>query len=298
MAQPTPTAPLPPIGYFSQAGHGNSVNEDRLAVPHDVDLELRQRYGLLYLLADGMGGHLSGEVASTLAVNTVMDSYYRQVGEQRGAALLAAVQAANAAIHARGQTPDTRGMGSTLVAALLLDTQLLVAHVGDSRAYLVRQGTAQALTRDHSWLGEVLADVDLDPEALKAHPYRHVLTRALGIEPSVEADLDTVALASGDLIVLTSDGVTDVCEAEDIAGAVTGVSPQAGAEALGALAQTRGSPDDLSVLVIAPGYDTGNAASADQPRSVMDRLRDALGAGLALMTLTQAVGISLKRGAS
>ncbi len=182
---------------------------------HDSDLG-RQRQGNednyfvrapLFVVADGMGGAQAGEVASELAVK----QFERGLpdGRPTGEALAELIRQANAEIHRQsGDDPDLAGMGTTVTAAYLDGDNVVVAHVGDSRAYLLRDGDLIRLTRDHSLVGELVARGKLTEEQAETHPQRSVITRALGAYPDVEVDTDVYPARAGDLFLLCSDGLT------------------------------------------------------------------------------------------
>jgi len=234
----------------SQAGLQREVNEDHLATPEGVDAELLARRGHLYVVADGMGGHAAGEQASALAVRTVMEAYYGHPSPDPAQALTEAIRQANAALHRQAQHPETAGMGSTVVAALILGRDLYVAHVGDSRAYLIRGRTIRQITRDHSWVAEQVGAGLLSEEEARRHPQRNVVTRALGSGPEVEIDLSREKLRPGDAVLLCSDGLTDGVRDEEIRQVVAGHDPPEAATQLVELASQRGGSDDVTALVI------------------------------------------------
>jgi PPM family protein phosphatase len=182
---------------------------------HDSDLG-RQRQGNednyyvrapLFVVADGMGGAQAGEVASELAVRR----FEAGLPQARTPAdsLVGAIKDANAQIHEEARTdPDRAGMGTTVTAAYLDDDTVVIAHVGDSRAYLFREGDLIRLTRDHSLVGELVARGKLTEEQAESHPQRSVITRALGANPSVDVDIERLQARAGDLFLLCSDGLT------------------------------------------------------------------------------------------
>ena len=184
---------------------------------HDSDLG-RQRRGNedsfyvrspLFVVADGMGGAQAGEVASELAVR----EFERGVpdGQDPGAALVALIQEANARIHEQARSDSQHaGMGTTTTAAYLSGETVVVAHVGDSRCYLLRDGDLIRLTRDHSLVGELVARGKLTEEQAESHPQRSVITRALGPEASVEVDVEAFPARDGDVFLLCSDGLTSM----------------------------------------------------------------------------------------
>ncbi len=234
----------------SQAGLQRAVNEDHLATPEGMDSELLARRGHLYLVADGMGGHAAGEQASALAVSTVMEAYYGHPSLDPAQALTEAIRQANAAVYRQAQHPETAGMGSTVVAALVRGRDLYIAHVGDSRAYLIRGQTIRQITQDHSWVAEQVKAGLLSEEEARRHPQRNVVTRSLGSGPEVEVDLSCERLRPGDAVLLCSDGLTNEVGDEEIRQIVAGNDPQEAANQLVELAQQRGGSDDVTALVI------------------------------------------------
>jgi serine/threonine protein phosphatase PrpC len=162
----------------------------------------------LFAVADGMGGAQAGEIASRLAAGAV---------KERGAGVEDLIQEANRRVHARAlEDPDTSGMGTTLTVASLDDSVLSIGHVGDSRAYLVREGQLEQLTEDHSLVGELMRSGKLSREEAEVHPQRSMMTRAVGTDPDVDVDVFAVEPRPGDLFLLCSDGLTTMVEDEEI----------------------------------------------------------------------------------
>lgn len=235
------------IGQATHVGRRRARNEDSLAV---AEQPRRPDRGVLCAVADGMGGHAAGHVASRLAVETVVQSYFEAGGEAR-TALAAAVQQANLAVwREAGADPARQGMGTTLVCAALLGRRALLANVGDSRAYLVAGPVVRQLTRDHTWVADQVAQGRLSAEAAERHPYRNVLTRSLGELQEVEVDLFELELEPGAALLLCSDGLTRHVEPEAIRAVVVAEPPQRAAERLVALANERGGTDNVSVIVV------------------------------------------------
>ena len=189
---------------------------------HDSDLG-RQRQGNednlfvrapLFVVADGMGGAQAGEVASEMAVGAFEGGLPDGDPRER---LVQVIQEANARIHERSRTDSQRaGMGTTITAAYVADDAVVVAHVGDSRCYLLRGGDLVRLTRDHSLVGELVARGKLTEEQAEAHPQRSVITRALGPEPTVQVDLDVYPARPGDLFLVCSDGLTSMVPESEV----------------------------------------------------------------------------------
>jgi protein phosphatase len=229
----------------TNVGRRRRINEDRYAVAPELGL---------FLVADGMGGHTAGQVASELAAQAAL----RAVGMLQDAPLSPAeklrfaVSSANRAIFdAARARPELAGMGTTLVALLADDGRVALAHVGDSRAYLVRGGRIRQLTDDHSVVGELVRRREISADAAREHPHRHVLTRALGVRPGVEPDLAELSPEPGDLFALCSDGLTAHVRDEEIAEhAGPGVVPEKAVDALIDLANARGGEDNITVVLL------------------------------------------------
>lgn len=228
----------------SHTGLVRSLNEDSTAS--------REGSPWLLLVADGMGGHSAGEVASSIARQTVEEAL--SCAECSIAALNAAVEKANAAVYERSRlAPDCRGMGTTLVLACGKEGEAIVANVGDSRAYHFSQkeGTLRQITRDHSLVQELLSAGRLTPKEALSYPYRNVITRAVGTAPSVTADIFEVELSDGDAILLCSDGLTNEVPDDAILEALKNCQsdPEAACEALIQRALTGGGRDNISVAI-------------------------------------------------
>jgi protein phosphatase len=199
-------------------------------------------------VADGLGGHAGGELASRLATELVAASFTGGSLDE----LTTAVRAANFAVWERGSsTAESEGMGTTLVAAGLVDGDTLaVVHVGDSRAYLLRDGSLLRLTEDHTVAAQMVRDGELTEAEAAGHPHRSILTRALGVSPDVPLDAASRAVAAGDRLVLCSDGLFNHVPDDELASlAGAGTSPQAAVDALLELGLARGGEDNLSVVV-------------------------------------------------
>lgn len=208
--------------------------------------------GSAYLLAvaDGMGGAAGGQVASSQTVRSLDESIARWSGDPSNG-LREAYLGANTRVRSVAEErPELTGMATTLVTVFVASGRAWVANVGDSRAYLIRDGQVQRLTEDHSWVGEqVRAGVMTDEEAA-AHPRRNIITRSVGSDARVEPDvLPPLALQDGDVLVLCSDGLYGVVNDAEIAAIATSRHPQSAADELVALANSRGGPDNISVIV-------------------------------------------------
>ncbi|MEX2587730.1 MAG: Stp1/IreP family PP2C-type Ser/Thr phosphatase [Actinomycetota bacterium] len=200
----------------------------------------------LFAVADGMGGHSAGDVASALAIETVSE----RIGGSES--LSDAVRAANQEIFRRAsQEPELSGMGTTLTAMVAGDTSAQIAHVGDSRAYLLRNGELTRLTQDHTVVGRLVQQGRIRPEDADRHPQRSYLDRALGVDSDVEVDVYMLDFEPGDRVMLCSDGLFGMVEDDLIASVLTEQSdPQKAAEQLCAAAVKAGGNDNVTTVVV------------------------------------------------
>ena len=243
-----------------QRGH----NEDYVDVFSPPDPAQRRQKGHLFIVADGMGGHQAGEVASKAAVQTISHEYYADPDPNVASALVRSVQKANAAIHQQAQeTLAQIGMGTTVVAAVARGSELVLANVGDSRAYLLRNGTLKQVTRDHSFVEEQIRAGILSREEARNHPQRNVVTRALGAKPEVEVDTYGGTLAPGDTLLLCSDGLSEPVHDQDMARILSQYPPPEAVSRLIALANERGGGDNISALVVRAMPAQGAAAAKE-----------------------------------
>ena len=209
----------------------------------------------LYAVADGMGGHAAGEVASELAVDILAE---HALSIRDGDTLINTVRIINRSIIEATRTGMGRsGMGTTLTAAILDGTRLLVAQVGDSRAYLLHNNKLQQLTRDHSYVGELLAGGHITADEAIAHPKRSVITRALGSDPKTEADIYELEATVGDRLLLCTDGLYGMVSLAEITSILDAVDdPQDACDKLVAAACDAGGLDNISVIVVDINNDT------------------------------------------
>jgi protein phosphatase len=210
----------------------------------------------LFAVADGMGGHRGGEVASRMALETIESLFRRGRG-----ALAEQVQEANRAVYERSSTDrSVAGMGTTLTAAVVEDERARLAHVGDSRAYLFRDGELRMLTEDHTLVHRMVQQGEITEAEAERHPQRSVVTRALGVEGSVPVDEVIVDLRPGDRLLICSDGLTSMVGDDTIAGVLSRENdPQAAAETLVRAANDAGGVDNTTVIVLA--FDDGEPAT-------------------------------------
>jgi protein phosphatase len=264
---------------MTDKGMQRPANEDSLALPPpDLDAAQLARKGRLYIVADGIGGQKAGKMASELAVLHTTQHYYRDQSRDVAQSLVTAIQAASAEVYRLAQEPAYENMGTTIVAAVLREGELTVAHVGDSRAYLVRNGSIEALTQDHTWVAERLRDGTLTLEQARNHEQRHVLTRSLGREPSAAVDVRQVTLCPGDQILLCSDGLWEMVDPGEIAAMVQGLPPREAVRQLVDLANRRGGPDNVTAVAVKPtvrlspflpAWRSGRAAGPGRVRNLL-----------------------------
>lgn len=210
----------------------------------------------LFFVADGMGGHAGGELASRLAVELVSKEISGAHAPDDPAgrpldSLVHAVEMACAVIfHVSREYPQLEGMGTTFTGVLIEDDRLHMAHVGDSRAYLYRHGEVVQLSQDHSLVQELIRAGQMTPEEAKVSRYRHVITRSVGFEPEVEVDAMSIPLREGDLVMLCSDGLVNLVEDPAEIGSILGSTPFAQLPArLIDLANERGGDDNITVVL-------------------------------------------------
>ena len=233
----------------SDVGQQRERNEDSFG---RLDAASHANHVSLYVVADGMGGHVAGEVASQVAVQTIL-SVFDEPAESDDLAerIQAAIVRANAEVYTLGST-DLRltGMGTTVVAAAVSDSGLTLANVGDSRAYLLRDGELRQLTRDHSWVAKAVENGMLTPAQARHHPDRNVIYRSLGAEPDVRVDTFVYDLRSGDRVLLCSDGLTDVVDDDLLAKLAGEPEAETAVQQLIDAANDAGGPDNITVTLI------------------------------------------------
>lgn len=265
--------PLPSLPFYyagrTDVGRHRDHNEDAYGLPNQLGISPAQMagQGMLLVVADGMGGRAAGEEASALAVHTLFARFYADPQPDRRAALSAALAAANTAVKSAGEDDLSKaGMGSTVAALVIAGDKYLVAHAGDSRIYRLRAGKLEPLTIDHTWVAEsVAANVITEAEAAN-HPYRHSLTRALGLETTLNPTVsDWHPLAAGDRFLLCSDGLTNELTEAEIARLLGEGSPDQAATRLVERARRAGGRDNITAVAAAIG--NGGAAIAPAPKA-------------------------------
>ena len=239
------------VAKLTDVGRVRPRNEDFVGYFIPSEPQQLAHKGSIYLVADGMGGHQAGEVASQQAVELVIDNYYNDPSDDVGASLAHAFHLANEKIYSQSLSdPAKNGMGTTLVAAVILGRRVYMANVGDSRAYLINKAGIIQITEDHSLVEEQVRAGLLTPEQARRHPQRNLVTRALGSRASMEVDLFEREIAAGDILLLCSDGLTGRVENQEIAAIVQEAPPQEAVQQLIALANERGGNDNITALVI------------------------------------------------
>jgi serine/threonine protein phosphatase PrpC len=238
------------VAQLTDVGRKRDHNEDNMAYVIPKDPQVMAYKGALFIVADGMGGHAAGEVASEIAVDTVSNAYYQDDNDDVRASLLQAIRRANAAIHQRAAENMLRsGMGTTCVAAVLRGNVAYIANVGDSRAYLVRKSQIRQVSQDHSWVAEQVRAGLLTEEQARTHAQRNVITRSLGTQPEVEIDFFQETLEDGDSLILCSDGLSGLVNDEELQRTVEQFVPQESVYHLIERANENGGPDNITAIV-------------------------------------------------
>jgi protein phosphatase len=206
----------------------------------------------LFAVADGMGGHLAGEVASRMAIESITRQLQAGDRDDTVKCLLEGFRRANSNIYkASREDGSCRGMGTTLTAAVVRERELVLAHVGDSRAYIIRDDKIHPLTEDHSLVQEMIRQGGLTRKQARDHPHRNVLTRALGTDPLVDVDLITIGLERGDILLLCTDGLYGLLDDEEMLDLVrSSAGPDQAVKKLVDEAVKRGGNDNISVIMV------------------------------------------------
>jgi len=233
------------VGVRTDVGQVREGNEDSYFVQSPV-----------FVVADGMGGHLAGDVASATAVEVIR----KEIGDVNASdpeTLATVLKDANAEIHQKALDDESvRGMGTTCTLMIVDDSTAQLAHVGDSRAYLMRAGALKQITEDHTLVGRMVSEGKLDPDEAQHHPQRSIITRALGVDSEVEVDLISLELQDGDRLLLCSDGLSSMIETAEIQDALAAdADPQEVADALVERANAAGGDDNITVVVVFAGVE-------------------------------------------
>ncbi|MDR3711111.1 MAG: Stp1/IreP family PP2C-type Ser/Thr phosphatase [Capsulimonadaceae bacterium] len=244
------------VGFKTDLGVVRENNEDKFDLLEPADPGFLAVKGRFYGVADGMGGHSAGQIASELALKTVIQRYFRDPSPHIIDSLRQAINEANKLVFDTAQLiPERQGMGTTLTVAVLREDRLTLAHVGDSRAYLVSGEHARQITHDHSLVAEQVRAGTITAEDAANSPLRNIILRSIGTGPIVEADFYEEIVHVGDVLVMCSDGLTGHVSEEEIAEYVG--SPQArrrgpsmAAYRLVDLANSRGGRDNITVVIV------------------------------------------------
>ncbi len=241
------------LGAGSDVGSVREQNEDAfhtlLGTGSDNEL-----FDALLIVADGMGGHAAGEVASEMAITNLPKHLVEAMSsaddqDDLAEILSESVRRTNHDIFDKSKEDDTRGMGTTLTAGMVVEDEFIYAHVGDSRGYLLREGSIEQFTTDHSWVAEQVALGILTEEQAENHPRRNIITRAMGLDATVEVDSGTVKLVLLDQILLCSDGLHGLVKSEEIVEICDEEDPEDAFKSLIDIANDRGGHDNITVVI-------------------------------------------------
>jgi serine/threonine protein phosphatase PrpC len=238
---------------LTDIGRKRETNEDNMISVIPDDSQVLTQKGALFVVADGLGGHTKGEVASEMTVRLVREAYYQDENDDIAASLRHAVEHANALVYEANQNqaepPDKdHSMGATCVAAVLQGDTLYVANVGDSRAYIVRDGQMKQVSQDHTPEAEQVRAGLLTEEQARAQQGNKI-TRCVGISPAVEVDTFTEPVQQGDILVLCTDGLSKTISDEQIGEVVQQFEPEQSVQRLIELANEQGGPDNITAVV-------------------------------------------------
>jgi len=237
----------------SEIGHARENNEDKFDFYEPDEEPLLAARGSVYLVCDGMGGHNAGQIASELAAKQFLHAYYHLGGTAQEAARHAILQAHHYIAEMASKIPSRYGMGTTLTALILKQDEGILAHVGDSRCYRLREGVFEQLSRDHTLVARLVEQGVIPPEQARYHPQRNVIRQAVGVaDPSepLEPDIETFALQAGDLYLLCSDGLTDMVDDAEIEAILRDEPPTRAAWRLVDRALANGGRDNITVVLV------------------------------------------------
>jgi protein phosphatase len=239
------------VACKTDLGRVRENNEDKFEYYVSEEDAVLATRGAIYLVCDGMGGHAGGQFASELTAKTFIDVYLHHPSADPQIAMAAAVSAANRFVLDVGRAiPARQGMGTTLSGVILIQDKAHIVQVGDSRVYRLREGTLEQLTEDHTWIDEALKLKLITPEEAEVHPYKHVLTRAVGTEGEISPDLFVHELAVGDLFMLCSDGLINHVEDPVIRQILGEHDPAQAVWKLVGTALQNGGSDNCTVMVV------------------------------------------------
>jgi len=243
--------PLLKFAAKTDMGQVRENNEDKFDFYEPEEPSILSRRGSLYAVADGIGGALAGQIASEMMLKHVIANYYDHPEPDLVTAMREAIVLTNDRIHGLAQMiPERSGMGTTLVGAVFVEDRVIIAHVGDSRAYLIRSEGIMQITHDHSWVEEQVRAGVMSRADAERSPFRNVITRSIGAAPQVQPDFYEEQALVGDVWVLCSDGLTGHVQDDEIARIAANYAPSEAARQLIELANARGGRDNVTVFVL------------------------------------------------
>jgi PPM family protein phosphatase len=302
------------VAANTHPGMKGKNNEDRFAISAHWFGSHKEIPSVLAVVCDGIGGHRAGEVAAEIAVETISKVVAKSDGSQPLATLKEAIQKASAAVQSQSEAnPERRGMGATCVCAWVINDCLYTASVGDSRLYLIRENQIQQLTTDHTWVQEAIEFGALTPEQARGHPNAHVIRRYLGSKAPAEPDFrlrlrpeesdeqaesnQGMRIQKGDVLLLCSDGLTDLVDQEEIKAQIQSQDREAALQSLISLANERGGHDNITAVILeTPPTFAPIAPPVARPRQEASPARRlalpcAISAGLIAFVSLAAVGV-------
>jgi protein phosphatase len=241
------------LGQLTHVGRERTENQDYYGYYEPLDDKEFAQKGRLIVVCDGMGGAAGGEVASQLAVKTILETYKKDAGADRAEAIRKAIESANKAIWQEAQSrPELYGMGSTSVALIVKDGKGIFAHTGDSRCYRIRKGKLEQITKDHSLVQQMVDEGIIEEAEAETHPRKNVILRSLGVKPEIEVEVQTHPLEVGDLYTLSSDGLTGMVNKEDVKNIVLEYKDDLKkcVQTLVDVSNEHGGTDNISVQVV------------------------------------------------
>ncbi len=232
------------VGYFSTKGNYRKTNQDYIGFAEDDKKRI-------YIVADGMGGHNAGEIASKIAVETALEFINADdMSGDMGNLLIRAIEYSNERIVKYGlENKDLYGMGTTITACLVKDKEMVVANVGDSRCYIIKDNIVIKVTKDHSLVQQLLDEGSINAEEAELFPNKNVITRALGVSRDLEIDTYRIELEGVDKVVLTTDGLTNFISEEDMYEIIMSNDNTEACRKLVKLSLDNGSRDNVSVII-------------------------------------------------
>ena len=286
------------FGNGTDTGCVRKDNEDAFMLFEAGDKRQKAAKGHLAIICDGMGGALGGKTASKMTLEEVASIYYgSRTGDVR-TAITQAIKSANQHVYQKSNRDSAlKGMGTTIVAAMLIENQAFIAHVGDSRCYLIRNNEIFQMTEDHTVVQKMVRQGLLSPDEARSHPDGHILNRSVGVSDELEVDLtmEPIELEANDILLLCSDGLTTEVQDDEILEIAANGTAQRAVEQLIALARERGGRDNITIQIIRvheheldPGTDTGTFRTAPLRKRMSYQLMFSI---IALVVLLAATGI-------